>query len=194
MSTIHKPPYERLFIQANNVHAGGGRALLSALLQSIPNQLSTVVQIDARMPLDKGDQHLCIRIIHPSILKRFFSEWRLKREVSRHDLVLCFGNLPPLFKLRGYSIVFLQNRYLIDQVKLQNFSLKTKLRLWGERIWLSSAQRHCDLFVVQTPSMRDLLEKHLKVNIPIKVIPFIESTKAENCINGRPFHRNRKRK
>lgn len=168
----------RLFLQAVNIHSGGGKSLLDSLLDSLPHQLNTVGQIDSRMVLNNQNPNLSVRAVPPSLHQRIWAEWWLKRNVTQNDLVICFGNLPPLFKLHGRSIVFLQNRYLIDQIKLKKFPLKTKLRLWGERIWLSSAQRHCDLFVVQTPSMRDLLENHLKVNTPIKVIPFIESTQG----------------
>ena len=111
---------------------------MNAILNSLPTGLDLKLALDSRLSLPEDILRTAqVRRVAPSIIDRLKAEKWLADNVESGDLVLCFGNLPPLFKLRGRVIVFVQNRYLIDDVKLDGFSLKTRLRLGVERIWLS---------------------------------------------------------
>lgn len=170
-----------LFIHATNVHVGGGRSLLHAVLSALPIRLGLVALLDTRMeaPLNLPE---CIEIrrVKPSILQRLKAEWWLARNVGPRDIVLCFGNLPPLFKLRGHVTVFVQNRYLVDGITLGNFPIKTRIRLGVERLWLSAKAVNADEFIVQTPSMKSalLLSGHL-MRQPVHIRPF--ASISEGC-------------
>jgi glycosyltransferase involved in cell wall biosynthesis len=118
-------------------------------------------------------QGVQIRRVAPTLIHRFRAEKWLADNVTAEDVVLCFGNLPPLFKLRGHTVVFVQNRYLIDDVKLSGFPLKTRLRLEVERLWLSAKMGNANEFVVQTPSMKNLLDLRTKGRIPVGLLPFM---------------------
>jgi glycosyltransferase involved in cell wall biosynthesis len=121
-------------------------------------------------------EEVYVKRVKPSILQRLLAERWLVKNVVFSDVVLCFGNLPPLFKLRGHVVVFVQNRYLIDnEVKLTGFSIKTRLRLCVERFWFSHRMSNVDEFIVQTPSMRNILETRILNKVPINVIPFMEN-------------------
>lgn len=164
----------RLFIHATNVHQGGGRSLLHGLLSQIPEKLESTVILDARMvAYNVVPAHVHIRRVKPSIFERLKSEWWLARNIKPDDVVLCFGNLPPLFKLRGQAVVFLQNRYLIDNVRLDDFPLKIRVRLAIERLWLSHKMANADEFIVQTPSMKRLLEARTQGRVPVHILPFM---------------------
>lgn len=164
----------RLIIHAINVHQGGGKALLSPLLSAIPSDLDAVALLDNRMTLPACmPENLTIKFVEPSIWQRFRAEWWLTQNIRPQEIVLCFGNLPPLFKSRGYAVVFVQNRYLVDDVKLDGFSFKTRLRLAAERLWLSGRMANADEFIVQTPSIKSLLKARTKRKIPIRVLPFM---------------------
>jgi glycosyltransferase involved in cell wall biosynthesis len=78
------------------------------------------------------------------------------------DTVLCFGNLPPLFKVKGRVVVFLQNRYLIDKVSLEGFSFVARMRILVERLWLGWCVMHADKVLVQTPSMQQAAQRALR--------------------------------
>lgn len=163
-----------IFIHATNVHQGGGKSLLSALLAAIPSNVKTVVQLDCRMTLpDELAANLTVRLVKSSILERLQAEWWLAQNVQPQDTILCFGNLPPLFKLRGRVVVFVQNRYLVDEAKLKGFPLKSRLRLGVERLWLSGRMANVDEFVVQTPSMKRLLDSRTRGKTPVRVLPFM---------------------
>lgn len=164
----------RLFLHATNVHQGGGKSLLTAILAAVPKKIQTLVQLDRRMTVSAPlSENLTVEFVKPSILQRLRAEWWLAQNTRPHDVILCFGNLPPLFKLAGHVQVFLQNRYLIDDVTLRNFPLKTRFRLWMERIWLSGRMANVDAFIVQTPSMQRLLVARTKGKVPVHVLPFM---------------------
>lgn len=163
-----------LWLHATNVHTGGGRALLQPLLSALPTDRRVIANLDQRMPLAASlPASVEVRRVAPTMLDRLAAEWRLAREVQPGDRVLCFGNLPPLRRLRGQVSVFIQNRYLIDSVSLDGFPLKTRLRLALERRWLRSRIANADELVVQTSSMQALAEALAgTVGKPVRVLPF----------------------
>jgi glycosyltransferase involved in cell wall biosynthesis len=82
-------------------------------------------------------------------------------------------------------VLFVQNRYVIDDVALGNFSFKINTRLFFERIWFNSRCYKVDEFIVQTPSMQRLLKRRLLNLSPqladktlVKVLPFMEKIKS----------------
>lgn len=165
----------RLFIHATNVHNGGGAILLHALLVSLPPQLAVIAQLDARMAVPPGlGESTEIRAVNPTLSQRLFAEWWLAKAAGAKDTILCFGNLPPLFKTAGRAVVFVQNRYLIDDVSLNAFPLKARLRLQVERWWLSAKAMNATAFVVQTPSMAAILRASgIARGRPVHVYPFV---------------------
>ena len=86
--------------------------------------------------------------------------------------IIFFSNLPPIFKLKAKVTLFLQNRYLVDDFPLSGFNLKSKLRLVIERFWFRFFKKNVDNFVVQTKTMKRLLNKTVnnKTNYGRKVI------------------------
>lgn len=164
----------KVFIHATNVHQGGGYSLLSALLELIKDSAQFSLCLDERMPLPGGMEHsIPIKRVKPSVMHRLNAEWWLAQNVAAGDMVLCFGNLPPLFKLRGRTVVFVQNRYLVGDMPLHGFPFKVKLRLALERLWISARMRNVDEFIVQTPSMKKLLGTRTRCLIPIRALPFV---------------------
>jgi glycosyltransferase involved in cell wall biosynthesis len=165
----------RFFIYATNIHQGGGRALLSALLEAPRGLTNVVALLDSRMPVPEGvsENGLLIKRVIPSVIERFKAERWLANNVLSGDIVLCFGNLPPIFKLSGHTVVFLQNRYLIDDVWLNNFPIKTRARICMERLWLYTRMSNADEFVVQTPTMKRLLDAKTQGKMPVRMLPFM---------------------
>ncbi len=165
----------RFFLHAANVHSGGGATLLRALLGIHLSKVAVFAQLDARMVLlPNAVDSAKIRRIKPSLWQRLRAEWWLAGATSAKDAVLCFGNLPPLFRTAGSVIVLIQNRYLIDDIRLNGFPLKARLRLQVERWWLSSRAVNADAFVVQTPSMEAALRASGKTRgKPVYILPFV---------------------
>jgi glycosyltransferase involved in cell wall biosynthesis len=165
---------KKMYIHAPNIHQGGGRSLLEPMLQAVKGEV--VLSVDVRMPIDIGiANNIQVYRVIPSLLQRFMAEKWLMKVVGKDDVVLCFGNLPPLFKLLGHAMVFVQNRYLVDNVSLYGLPLRTRLRLRLERFWLSRKMKNVDEFIVQTPSMKGLLDILTQGKIPVTVLPFMAS-------------------
>lgn len=164
----------KVFIHATNIHQGGGQSLLDALLKALDDKVTFVLSLDDRMPTPRYMAHnIQIKRVKPSMLQRIEAERWLFKTVGEDDVVLCFGNLPPLFRLRGRTVVFLQNRYLIEDVPLHGFPLKIRTRLIVERLWLSKKLMNVDEFVVQTPTMKRLMEIKTRGRVPVSVLPFV---------------------
>lgn len=165
----------KLIIHATNISQGGGKSLLSALLDALPCDVEILAQLDSRMALPVDiPKNLKIKFVKPSILQRLLAEWWLSKIVKSTDLVICFGSLPPLLKLRGHTAVFVQNRYLIVKNRLTGFPLKTRLRLCFERAWLALSATNADEFIVQSPAMKTaLLSSGFVEKQPVHVRPFV---------------------
>ena len=164
----------KLFLQAMNIHQGGGLSLLLPLLKAIPSDQPVIALLDQRISQKLVlPSNIKVKFIKPSLLHRLRAEWWLSRMVASTDCVLCFGNLPPLFPLKCKVMVFLQNRYLVESVSLTGFSLKTRLRLSIERLWLEICAHHASEFIVQTESMKRLLcQKRICDPSNVNIWPF----------------------
>ena len=169
----------RLILHAPNVHSGGGGVLLEAILENLPPHTKIIVQVDSRFSyLNVENLDLTIRSISPTILSRFFAEVWLIRNIKHDDMILCFGNLPPLFKISGRVALYLQNKLLVDGSNLKGFSRAVKSRIFLERLWLQICLNHCDEIIVQTKSMLTLVKSKFHSKIPIRQLPFYN-----NCHN-----------
>lgn len=171
----------RIIIHAiNNCRSGGGRTLLLALLRSLPPHVRGVILVDAR--LDLGTLVLPAQMeLHPvgvSIRERLAAEWRLRRLARAEDVVLCLGNLPPLFDLRCRVLVFVQNRHLVEQTTFAGDPLPGQLRGHAERLWLRCFGPHASDFIVQSASMAQSLRCALRTQAPIHIAPFVPSVDA----------------
>lgn len=179
MKLSHK--MSKLFIYAPNVHQGGGAVLLTELLRI--NKCDVMAILDERMVLPPeylGD--VTFQRVKHTLFGRMTAEIDLRRGVSPQDVVLCFGNLPPLFKLRGVTFVFLQNRYLVDQFSfVRTLPLRAGLRITLERLWLYCRRGNASQYFVQTASMQQLTIERLQVNV--KRVAFVAKSPQNYNLN-----------
>ncbi|MFC6283198.1 MULTISPECIES: glycosyltransferase [Polaromonas] len=146
--------------------------MLQLVLDVVPTPVRWA-QLDDRAKLSLAiPQGALIRYVKKTVQARFVAEWRLRGAASAGDVVLCFNGLPPLFKTSSTVAVFVQNRLLLDGSSLGRFPLKTRCRLILERLWFRAYQSHASYFVVQTPSMAELLKGALGRDITVRVRPF----------------------
>ena len=177
-----------LIISAPNVHLGGGLSLLLALLSVIEEDFRGCMVLDERVQLPKGfPRNVIAHRIRPSIWGRLRAEWCLRKWTKIGDSVLCFGNLPPIFRLRGRVLLFLQNRYLVEPRSLKGFPFFQRLRITLERLWFRWGKRNVTRFIVQTPSMQRTIERNLRM--PSTVLPFSKEPKGYTRAIGAPRDR-----
>lgn len=164
----------KLVVFAINVHQGGGAVLLNTLLSAVSKyDLSCVTFLDKRLNFsEKISERIQLHRIAPTIFHRLRAEQALKDCLNDNDVVLCFGNLPPVYKLNARTILFVQNRYLIDNISLKHFNIKTRLRIVCERVWLKLFSKNIDTIIVQTPGMQTSVSNYLGRHATI--LPFAE--------------------
>lgn len=161
----------RLVVHAPNVHIGGGKELLAALMNALDGQYDYVALLDERFAARVRLKH-AVRVIpvRPTLKDRFEAEWKLKSIATPGTRVLCFGNLPPLFRLRAKVYVYLQNRNLFTQQPRSplggpahaDLPWYAHARLRLERGWLASRLGNADVIVVQTHAMRALVSARFR--------------------------------
>jgi len=163
-----------LIIHAPTVHLGGGLALLTSILEALDRSFYGCLVLDKRMNLPEGlPDSVVVHWIRPTFLGRLSGEWRLRKWARTNDVVLCFGNLPPLFRLRSKVLVFIQNRYQIERRDLKGFLFFSKTRIVLGRIWFALRKRNVTHFIVQTPSMKRAVRGVL--GRPSTLLPFLRN-------------------
>lgn len=173
-------PTECTIIHAPNVHQGGGRTLLRALLAtSWLKETNRPVHLILDDRFELADREISsvlpratVHRIAPSLWSRWQAE-RLLLQLSGPDTrILCFAGQPPLFPCDGHVAVFVQNRIIISRTDLTGFSRTQRARIELERLWFRSRAENATEFIVQTETMHDLLEQLLP-GASIHVRPFI---------------------
>lgn len=168
-----------LIIHAPNVHQGGGRTLLNALLANADQSACCVV--DERMTTTNINPCVAICSIKPTLVGRLKAEVLLAKNAKSGDTVLCFGNLPPLIKSQATVKVFLQNRYLFGHHDFSRFSIATRLRLQLERWWFRTRMQSHYKIIVQSQTMQRELKHSL--GFESLVLPFV-ATGTNQSVSG----------
>jgi glycosyltransferase involved in cell wall biosynthesis len=158
-----------IVVHAPNVHQGGGRTLLLALLE-VAADLRAIVDQRLQLPASVSEAILLYRA-PPTLIGRLRAELALAHHAKHGDVILCFGNLPPLRKVMGKVVLFLQNRYLLNSRSTSAFPWRVRLRIAAERYWLRARIGTVDKVVVQS----SLMAREVKDQFGLEamVLPFL---------------------
>lgn len=110
--------------------------LLDELLSNEPFGKITCAFLDSRYDRKSIGNGVTINVYRPTILSRLKSQWDLFWKSWRTEeapTILLFGNTPPLLPMRGRSIVYLQNCFLLPGIPVPRDSFRLWVRLWIER-------------------------------------------------------------
>lgn len=180
----------RLIIHAPFIHAGGGVALLAALFTQLSKGESEFTEVLAL--IDRRFQHAALQSgrvrvlshICPKLHSWILAERTLALEARSDDVVLCFGNLPPLFRVKGYVLTFIQNTYLAVTDRGISLPIRARLQVYFQRLWLRITRKHATIFAVQTHSMRDRLVSHAGIEARrVVVMPFVPEISTSGHVN-----------
>ena len=153
--------------------------LLREIINTINIKEKSIILHDVRFKYKVSKKKLVkFKKIPSNIFSRFLAEYWIFKNVNKDDVVLYFGNLPPLFRLKGKVFVFIQNRFLLDKkysYKLLSFFVKTRINY--ERFILNLFKNNVDKYIVQTESMLKLLKEI--VDIEIYKLPFVPQTELK---------------
>lgn len=162
-----------IYIHAVNVSYGGGKVLLNSIISNSIHKKNIFFHLDKRFIVDAKKLNILYDSFSPSIFGRIYAEYILWKSTTKIDHVICFGNLPPIKRLKASTTLFIQNRLLLESYNFPNFSIKLKTRLFLERVWLKFFYKNADQIIVQTPSMKKLVIDNLSNDIPVKVLTLV---------------------
>lgn len=148
----------RTITYAPNIHKGGGIVLLKSLIQEWPVHIKFSGFLDSRakelLEIPKNAEVIWVK---NTIFSRLKSDYILARKSNHEDIVVTYHGIPPIFKLKSKLISFLQNRILIDNIHLADYSRKTRLRLIVERFLFKILHNRIDEFIVQSDTFKSQL-------------------------------------
>jgi glycosyltransferase involved in cell wall biosynthesis len=110
--------------------------------------------------------------LRSTLFFRSVAEFQLRAAISPGDIVLCFHGLPPLLPNQAKTFVFVQNRLNLERnsTRTDKPTLRTVLNSFIFRTFSSNA----DIFIVQTLSMHNAVQRCIGRVTPIKVLPFLD--------------------
>ena len=124
-----------LIIVAYNIRSGGGAKLFIDILEALNKNIEIKIfyNEDLRFKINKS-KNITLYKIKNSIIHKIYAEILVKKLTQVDDIALFFGNLPPLFSLKGKTIVYLYNVFILKNIfsinKISFYLKNTILKLW----------------------------------------------------------------
>ena len=102
----------KIIVNANNIHTGGGKAILDDFINAAKkSNYNFIFFLDTRYKLDSNSKN--ITFIKENRYRRIFSTFKIKKIESTTDIIIYFGNIPPVIKHKAKTILLLSNRFLL---------------------------------------------------------------------------------
>jgi glycosyltransferase involved in cell wall biosynthesis len=171
------------YVNSIGISSGGGLRLLETLFAQTLPQESYHFYIDDRIQrLPEISRNIKIERISGDKKTRMQLEKKIAQQVSEKDILFCFNNIPPLYRNRGKTVVYLQNRHILQPFIQQGLPIKEQLRLTLSWLIFKKNSNFVDKFFVQTPAMRSLFKNQKQV----EVVPFLPEMTNERHQKPRP--------
>jgi glycosyltransferase involved in cell wall biosynthesis len=165
----------RLFvIYAPSKLSGGGLILLKELLKSIKNHPEYEVFLHKDYSHLVDSTKVNTFFFSGGVFSRVILEFRASWKIKKNSTLLCFNNIPPLFRIKKINVaLYLQNRFILD-TSMDNFLEPRNLaRYYLLRFFFMIKKQSITHIFVQTESMQLLVKKHLKM--PSEIIQFTDN-------------------
>lgn len=148
--------------------SGGGLILLKELLKSIKNHPDYEVFIHKDYSHLVDSAKISTFFFSGSLFSRLLLEFRASRRIKQNSKLLCFNNIPPLFKIKQINVtLYLQNRFILDTSMDSFLEAKNLARYYLLRFLFRIKKKSITHIFVQTESMQLLVKKHLKMTADI---------------------------
>ena len=151
----------KVIVHAPSIHIGGGRVLLSALLQCMPVGRKCFFHINENMEGDSCfDSTHELKSFGSGLFARVLSEISLLKQAKTEDLVICFGSLPPFLWPKGRIFIFVQNKLAVDKTSLSTFPLRVRASIQIQRFLFNLLLKKDHHLIVQSQTMYELIVAH----------------------------------
>lgn len=152
-------------IYALGIHEGGGKRIIHNLINQIKSN-NVFLMLDNR--LKSINSKVNYNYYKPSFLFRIIYEYKLKK-YDINDNIIFINGLPPLFKIKARSIVFLMNLNAITFPKNSFFQWLFSLNFL-RYIKFCIGKNNVDEWVVFSNTSKKRLLSKIKKTIPIKIL------------------------
>lgn len=165
---------QNIIIDASNIHTGGGKTLLNDFIHDALNfhNINFLIWVDYRYQiLDKFQNQQNITFHKTPKRSRFVIKFFLQRLAKKDDVIIYFGNIPPFTKSSCRSLLIQSNRFIIEKVKIKD-KIFNRMRVAFERILFKLFKNKVDEVIVQSTSMKHLIENFKNNTFVTQIMPF----------------------
>lgn len=149
--------------------SGGLRLLQYLVAKLIDRKIDFILLADDRV---NGLFDFCTNVeyIHATLLSRRIIYKKINKDITK---VLCFGNIPPPFRLNIPVYTYFHNINLLKLSK--DYSLPEKIKSWFKRQVLRSFKLNTDFWLVQTSNTaKELCDNLYEQKSRVKMMPFFD--------------------
>lgn len=161
-----------VFVDASNMHSGGGRTLLNGFISGINDMDNFTIFIDKRYRPEIFKKNIKYIIIH-NIFSRLLVSFKIKSKISKDDIVIFLGNLPPIIDFNIIKCyLFLGNRFYVDnQIKSFFLPIPIRIKIKIEKIFFHYFIKNVNKVFVQNLTMKNLCENSIN-NKKVEIAAF----------------------
>ena len=179
---------KNIYICAPNIRHGGGLSLLEMIIkaaQSLDFSIGGNLNSSLKKNEDLIDREsMSFEFTDSGLSNYLFPLLHTKKNIDlENQIILFFGNLPPIYKMKGRSFLYIHSKLLLEPVFRYKLNIKTRIRLIFEKLFIFLFYKNVDLIVVQTPSMMQLSRDIFKKRETI-CLPFFDYDKGVYNHNG----------
>ena len=164
-----------LYCNASNMHSGGGKTLIIDFINHAvkKNNIKFVFFIDKRLVLPKKNLEN-IEFIFVNKFLRIFIDFYLFYKLKKEDVLICLGNLPPIFSFSCWSVLLQSNRFLVENYTTKHMKYRSKIKILFERNFFKFFKKNISQIIVQSRTMKEILDNKLtdKTISNVKVIAY----------------------
>jgi glycosyltransferase involved in cell wall biosynthesis len=177
------------YVNASNCHKGGGKTLLESFIFGISNEhfqyihSQYIIYVDRRFNIPV-ESYKNISFKPVCLFERFFISFKIKNRINENDVVINFGNLPPIIRFKKNKVILLlSSRFYIDNISFKGFLIRDRIKINLEKYYFLLTLKHVDKFLVQTNTMKELMLKMKICESKIHILPFFNDIDAQNILN-----------
>lgn len=181
------------YIDASNIHSGGGKTMLNDFIAGAKNfpNIQFIFWIDHRFDISNLHTDFNnINFIKVSKLLRFLTCFKISRLYNPNDLIIFFGNVPPLINYSARTILLQSNRFLVENISTSNMKLITRIQINFQRFFFKCFKNNVDEIIVQSTSMQSIIKNQGNLKAAATVVPFKDFN--EDLINQKKSTTNKK--
>ena len=172
---------ETVWVNACNMHSGGGRTLIDGFLLGIQeSKVIYNVYIDSRYtPPEKLPNNIVFTRICGFLNRRKVTPSIISKS-SFNDTVIVLGNLPPYKSIKCRNVIlFLGNRFYVDGVDMSGGPLLFRFKIFLEKIYFNFFINNVSTLIVPNKTMKELFQSRHE-NISVHIAAFDDNIKEIN--------------